>query len=105
MKAVFEPVQSALCVFSNHYNSGMLAGDTVSLRFVCDLGVDLCRMKHYIEQITIIPQESAMLSRWSFCCAGLYAGMPLVALSKQLAMCVQQSVRPLNFDVCFSLRE
>mmetsp|Transcript_37833 Transcript_37833/g.66339 ORF Transcript_37833/g.66339 Transcript_37833/m.66339 type:complete len:448 (+) Transcript_37833:2-1345(+) len=65
LKAFVEPVQSVLRHFSDHYNSGMLAGDV----------------------------ESAMLSRWAYCAASLDAGSSLAALSKHFMMCVQQSAK------------
>jgi len=65
LKIVVEPVQSVICDFGDAYNSSMLAGDI----------------------------ENAMLNRWAYCAASLYlhAGIPLVALSKNFANCVQHS--------------
>jgi len=67
LKAVVEPVQSVMCDFGDAYTSSMLAGDI----------------------------GNAMLNRWAYCAASLYlhGGIPLVALSKNFANCVQHSAK------------
>eukprot|EP00580_Thalassiosira_gravida_P005863 CAMPEP_0201654070 /NCGR_PEP_ID=MMETSP0493-20130528/45311_1 /ASSEMBLY_ACC=CAM_ASM_000838 /TAXON_ID=420259 /ORGANISM="Thalassiosira gravida, Strain GMp14c1" /LENGTH=253 /DNA_ID=CAMNT_0048130619 /DNA_START=1 /DNA_END=761 /DNA_ORIENTATION=+ len=92
LKIVVEPVQSVMPDFGDAYNSSMLAGDVVRIALVLESVEKYHREMFYIDPYAITPgkcdAESLGILRRELILA---AGIPLVALLKDFANCVQHS--------------